>query len=304
MSARFRPLCVSLLMAALAGAPAAAADDPPPHVAAGYSFVAKQHRTYAYELRQDVVFASAGDTLTYTTRMLWTFVMMPITVAADRAELAVSILTVKASLEGPASRHVYDSSERDPERRRDPLFAHLAALDGARLMVTVDPRTGAVAQVDGGDAIAAAVAKAEPSKVDPSEPSPLAAAAREAYGSGSLARMWGEMLALPASAPQRVALAAPFAGELERVWTGSAFTWQLPAGVDHADVRLGRDPVRVSGSLTEVAGAGRIDLAEGMPGTAEGDLTFTLTLDALTQPVVQHHRLHWKLSTLTTLSGR
>ncbi len=293
----------SLLAVLLFGAASIAhAGDAPPR-APGYAFDIKQARSYVYDLRQDVTFASAGDTLTYVTTMRWTFAMIPLSVAPERVELAVSLVSLKAAMDGPGTHHAFDLGDRDPDRRRDPLFAHLAALYAARFVVTVDPRTGEVSAVGGGDAVAAAIAKSEPSKVDPSEPSPLAAAANAVYGSASLARMWSELLALPADHPQHVPLSGPFTGELERRWKGSAFTWQLPEGVDHIDVQLGRDPVQATGRMTEVAGGGRVDPVGGMPGTAGGELSFTLTLAALTQPVTQHHKLQWKLAPLATASG-
>ena len=40
-------------------------------------------------------------------------------------------------------------------------------------------------------------------------------------------------------------------------------------------------------------------MAQGLPGTRQGDLRFTLTLNALTQPVIQHHHLTWIMRQLS-----
>ncbi|MBA2480413.1 MAG: hypothetical protein H0V44_07105, partial [Planctomycetes bacterium] len=149
-SAARRIVVVLALLVSVGSASRLAGADESPARVPGYDFSGKQVRTYAYELRQDVTFASAGDTLAYSTRMLWTFVLLPTAVTAERVELGVTILTVKATMEGPASHHAFDSTERDSDRRRDPLFAHLGALAGARLVIVVDPRTGAVSAVSGG----------------------------------------------------------------------------------------------------------------------------------------------------------
>ncbi len=262
---------------------------------AGYSFTTNQQLRYVYELKQDTSFDSAGDALAYSTIMVWSFVAMPTTVTSERVELGVTILAIKASMSGPGSHHEIDTAHPTSEAQKDPLFGHLFALDGAGLVVALDPRDGRVLSVQGGDAIAAAIAKRD-TRFGPGEASPQEAQAKAAYSSEALTRMWGEMLALPTSGPQIVPLGPPFSGALERRWSGMAYTLGLPTGVDHLDLAMGREPVAVAGAVTAVVGKGSVAPANGAPGAAEGELAFVLTLTALTQPVVEKQVLHWRLS--------
>lgn len=290
------------LAAALAGlaqaAPCAEAPaQPAAAIPATYAFVKDRPAVYIYDLHQDVEWESAGDKLAYTSTVLWKFVILPESVAAERVELGVTILRVQATHTGPGSRHVVDSGET-PERSggSDPLLGHLIDLEGKTLTVVVDPRSGAVAEVRGGEAIVAAINKRFPAPF-PNDPPPLDADSRAAYSSPVLARMWSELLALPPEhgGDQQVVLGEPLAGTVVRRWSGSAYTVALPAGVDHLDAQLIKGATPVDASLGALDGKGQVQLKDGQPHLANGDLRFTLTLNALTQPVVQRHRIRWEL---------
>jgi hypothetical protein len=84
----------------------------------------------------------------------WRFSLTPVVVTPERCELSIVILHVQASQSGPGGSHTVDSSlPVDRNGRDDPLLGHLLALDGAMLTVVVDPRSGAVSAVRGGEEI-------------------------------------------------------------------------------------------------------------------------------------------------------
>jgi hypothetical protein len=309
-----RLIAFALAILALLPPPSAAADAtppppppaPPPAPAAkpvtGYSFTVGTPLLYAYELRQEVSWESAGDKLAFNTTLLWTMALLPKKVESERVELDATIIRVKADHTGPGSNHHVDSgATAEVAGGDDPLLGHLLALAGVTLTVVLDPRTGAVAEVRGGDEVAKRIAKRAPSPFGPDQPSPLAAQAAATFSSAALARQWSEMLARPpgTDAVQAVALGPPLAGTVERRWQGSTYTLALPAGTDHLAGRLLTDPVSVNATLTALAGKGQVTCAQGVPGESTGELRFTLTLDALTQPVAQRHHLQWRLWQIT-----
>jgi hypothetical protein len=287
-------LCLVLVLAC--GSGACGADAP----AAGYQFVKDKTQLYAYDLSQQVDWKSAGDSLAYTSTVGWRFSLTPVVVGPDRCELSVVLLHVQASQTGPGSSHAIDSSlPVDRNGRDDPLLGHLLALDGAILTVVVDPRTGVVTAVRGGEEIVKRINQRFPAAVD-GDPPPLDASSTLAYGSASLARLWSELLAMPTagSTTQTVALTGPVAGTMERRWQGTHYTLGLPAGTEHIDGTLLQDPTPVSVTLSALTGSGDAVLTNGLPGSCRGDMSFILTLSALTQPVVQHHQLTWSLRQL------
>lgn len=267
----------------------------------GYQFVKDKTQLYAYDLSQQVDWQSAGDSLAYSSTVGWRFSLTPVVVAPERCELSIVILHVQASQSGPASSHTVDSSlPVDRNGRDDPLLGHLFALDGAILTVVVDPRSGAVSAVRGGEEIVKRINQRFPAAVD-GDPPPLDASSTIAYSSANLARLWSELLALPASgtAAQMVALTGPVNGTMERHWQGARYTLSLPAGTDHLDGTLLQDPTPVSVSLSALTGNGESVLANGLPGSSRGEMRFILTLNALTQPVAQRHQLVWTLRQLS-----
>jgi hypothetical protein len=301
------PACLALLLTGLAlsptagaaeGAPAgAAAATGPGPAAAGYQFAAGKTTLYTYDLSQQVEWQSAGDTLSYTSSVGWEFSLTPQQLASERCELAVVILHIAASHAGPAGSHLVDSRlPVDRNGRDDPLLGHLLALDGAQLTVVLDPRTGAVEAVRGGEEIVKRINQRFPAASEGEVP-PLDAQSRAAYGSAALARLWGEMLALPAGdgVVQTVPLNGPLAGSIERSWQGARYTLSLPKGTEHLDGALFSDPTPVTASVSAVSGGGETVLRGGLPSTSSGELRFVVTLSALTQPVVQRHHLSWTL---------
>jgi len=265
----------------------------------GYGFTVGTNQLYAYSVKQTVAWASAGDQLSYTSTLTWKFLLSVAESTSERALLTATILRVQATHEGPGSRRAVDSGAKDDDGSDDPLLGHLLALNGSILSVVVAPATGQVSEVRGGDAIIARINKRAPSAT-PGDPPPLEAAAKAAFSSDALSRIWSQLLALPSATPVRVPLGPPLNGEVERTWQGSAYTLRLPAGADRLSATLVGDPTPVSAVLSELTGSGGTDIANGMPGAGKGELAFTLTFQALTQPVLQRHTLAWELTPLPT----
>ncbi len=296
------PLCACPLARQLAallvlGAGAWAADAPQ----AGYQFVKDHVQLYAYDLNQVVDWQSAGDTLSYSSSVSWRFSLTPVVVTSERCELSIVILHVLATQSGPGGSHAVDSSQPvDRNGHEDLLLGHLLALDGALLTVVVDPRSGAVSAVRGGEEVVKRINQRYPARDDGEAP-PLAASSAVAYGSDSLSRLWSDLLALPSGtvAPQQITLGGPLPGTIERRWQGSQYSLGLPAGTTHLDGILMADPTPLTASLSDLTGGGSVVMAQGLPGTRQGDLRFTLTLNALTQPVIQHHHLTWIMRQLS-----
>ncbi|HEX3134774.1 MAG TPA: hypothetical protein VHX44_14500, partial [Planctomycetota bacterium] len=282
---------------------AATAPAATPH--AGYSFTVGAppltESLYAYSLKQTVAWTSAGDQLTYTSTLIWKFTLMVAEATPERAVLDATILRVLATHDGPGSHRQVDSGAIDgQDGSDDPLLGHLLALNGAVLSVVVAPSTGVVSEVRGGDAIIAKINKRAPA-LTPGDTPPLEAAARAAFSSEALTRIWNQLLLLPSTAPTRVPLGPPLNGEVERTWqANSAYTLRLPAGTDHLNATLVGDPTPVSAVLSDLTGSGSTSITtKGMPGAGKGELAFSLAFQALTQPVVQKHTLTWELTPLT-----
>lgn len=275
--------------------PAATTAAPQP----GYAFTVGANRIYAYSVKQTVAWNSAGDELTYTSTLMWKFVLTVVEATPERALLSATILRIQATHEGPGSRRMVDSGAKDgqDDGGDDALLGHLLALGGAILSVTVDPRTGQVSAVTGGDAIIARINKRAPATT-PGDPPPLDAAARAAFSSDTLSRIWSQLLALPSASPVRVPLGPPLNGEVERTWQGSAYTLGLPAGGERLATTLVGDPTPVAAVLSELRGSGSTSVDGGLPGGGKGELTFLVNFQALTQPVAQRHTLTWELTPL------
>jgi len=270
----------------------------------GYSFTVGTSQLYAYSVKQTVAWTSAGDQLTYTSTLTWKFALTVAEATPARAVLDATILRVQATHDGPGSRRLVDSGAKDgQDGAEDPLLGHLLALNGTMLSVVVAPATGLVSEVRGGDAVIARINKRAPA-LTPGDTPPLDTAARAAFSSEALTRIWNQLLALPSSAPMRVPLGPPLNGEVERTWQGSTYTVRLPVGTERLSTTLVGDPTPVSAVLSDLAGSGGTSITTsganaGLPGAGKGELTFSLTLQALTQPVVQRHTLLWELTPLT-----
>jgi hypothetical protein len=263
----------------------------------GWQFAPGDAHLYQYDVHQDTVFESAGDHLTYSTSLGWRLALARTAAPAPagRITLGVTILRITATLDGPASHHAIDTDAPSSSAAHDPLFGHLFDLNFAGFTLILDPRTGVVDSVSGGEAVAQKISQHEPSAFSSDDPSPLAAAARAAYSSSALAALYSQLLALPTSSPQTVPLGPPLSGSLIRSWNGNHYTLALPPGLDQVAVTLGSGPLAVTGTLGELKGGGSANPRGGVPGTADGHLEFTLTLRALTQPVVEHQVLTWQL---------
>lgn len=269
-----------------------------PAIAADYHFTAGEIRRYLVETRQDVAWDSAGDHLTFTSTLSTMQAWKCVGVDGGTATIEASILRVIAKHQGPGSDHHFDSALRisnDPAVA-DSLLGHLKALDGVTLTLRIAQATGET-QVTGGARIAETIAKRAPNLMDPLAPSPLAAQAQQLYSDANLSRIWSQTLALPAFAPQAVPLGEPLTGTLVRTWKGTAYT--LTGEVTGTAV-IAKEPTAVTAAVSHVAGDGKLALAaDGWPGTAGGSLHFTLSVDALTQPVVQQHTVTWQIAQVT-----
>ncbi len=266
-----------------------------------YALIPGPARLYLVETKQEVAWDSAGDHLTFTSSLATSQAWKCTGVTDGVATVQATILRVIARHEGPGSQHAFDSGLRDsPDApvaaESDPLLGHLKGLDGVTLTFAINLATGSTA-VTGGATIAANIAKRAPNLVDPQAPSPLAAQAVILYSDANLSRTWSQLLARPAVEPQHVPLGDPLTGTLLRTWKGDAYTL---AGEVTGTAVLAREPATVTAAVSNVSGSGTTALGpDGWPGTASGTLSFTLTIDAVTQPVVQQHVVSWQLARLT-----
>lgn len=254
-------------------------------------------RQYQYRVDQEVAWESAGDQLVFRSALAWHLALK----GAGPGRLDATVLNVIAAHEGPEGRRKVDTRE-DGSRSDDPLLGHLLAARGRTLAVSYDPATGRVAAVQGGEEIAKAIGRASPNAADPGAPSPLEVQARRLYSSEALARLWTQLLLLPAAGPQAVPLGEPLSGEAQRTWQGSAWTLALP-GSGELPITLFKDPTPVGGVLHGLAGKGSLELKDGWPLRASGELAFQLRLSALTQPVEQRHKLVWSFTDITPQSA-
>lgn len=260
----------------------------------GWRFTVDQILVYTYECTQNVEWDSAGDKLQYSTTMGWRFIVVPKIVTAESVELKVTILSVRAHHEGPGSSSTIDSRAPTGEQGDDsPLLGHLLALSNAVLVVTCDPRTGQVSSVRGGEEIAKRIAKRSPSSFG-SEASPLQVPAEKAYSSERLTPLWSRLLMVPASGKRLVALGDPLTAQVEEQWKDATWTWALPTGAEPTAVSLATDPSPITATLTALSGKGAIT-SSAIPTDTAGEMSWTLTFQALTQPVEQRHHLQWQL---------
>jgi hypothetical protein len=308
MTTRWTVVLCGLALAWGGGLPSVAAGDAPAvggsslpagNPASGYRFAVGTNQFYVYSLKQTVAWASAGDQLSFTSTLGWKFLLTVAEVTPERALLDVTILRVQASHMGPGTQRVVDSSLKIGEDGGDdPLLGHLLACHMAVLHLSVHPTTGQVSEVRGGDDIVTRInQRAKPTT--PGDPPPLDAAARAAFSSEALMRLWNQMLAQPVAGITRVPLGPPLGGEIERVWEGSTYRLRLPAGSDRLNATLVGDPTPVSAVLSELTGSGNAAVgSNGLPGAAKGDLAFQVAFQALTQPVIQRHSMVWELTPL------
>ena len=270
----------------VAGAPLSAAD---------YALTPGPVRLYLVETKQEVSWASGGDTLKFSSSLATSQAWKCSGVTAGVAAVQATILRVLSTHTGPGSQHNFDSAQAIADGVSDPLLGHLKALDGVTLTFAINQTTGATA-VTGGARIADAITKRAPNLTDPSAPSPLATQAQALYSDANLSRTWTQLLARPTAQAQTVPLGEPLTGTLLRTWTGDTYTL---AGSVVGTAVLAREPATVTAMVSAVTGSGTSALgADGWPGTASGTLSFTLTLDAVTQPVIQQHLITWQIARL------
>lgn len=256
-----------------------------------YAPKADQLALYKWTTTQSAQWQSAGDDLRYDTRIAWDLALRCAASDGPRMTLAATFIKVEALHRGPGTDIRVDSASG--AGADDPLLGHLLVLVGKTLTLDVERATGRVASVGGADEIIAAVNRRAPPAV-PGDPPPLDAQARAAYGPEALARLWSQILVLPGGDAQ-IVLPAPFtAGSLTRTWTGLAWTVNQPVGAAPA-FELSKDPTPVRGTVSQLSGSGSLVLAAGMPGKASGSLSFTLAIEAMTQPVQTLNTVAWTL---------
>jgi len=268
-------------------------DQPAPNIATSYDFPVDTVRMYHYDLDHTVAWSSAGDELTYQQTLKWTFFLRATAVVDGVATVNATVVRVAASSQGPGYERSFDS--RTPPPQADPLFGHLAALEGITLTLTIQQTSGAVTAVHGGATLIARMEALMPA-TQPGKPSPFAADLAALYSDESLARWWSALLVLPGS-PAPLPLTAGQPARIERTWDADTFTLRLPKDGTQP-VTLANDPTPVTGTLADLTGTGTVSLADGMPAAQTGELSYTLTLQALTQAVQQKHQLRWTLSTV------
>lgn len=275
-----RALCALLLLAAVA--------------AAEYAPKPGQIGLYTWTVTQSAQWSSAGDKLRFDTEIAWKLALRCAAVDGPRMRLAATFVSVHATHRGPGVDAVVDSESGAGVD--DALLGHLIAQAGKTLTMEVDRATGAVASVAGGDDIIAAINKRTPAAI-PGDPPPLDAAARVVYGPDALARQWSQILALPGDKPTQVALPPPFAAgsTAARTWSDHGWSVSLPADAPPLAFEMSRDPSPVRGEVRNLTGSGSIALAQGLPAHAAGNLSFTLVMQALTQPVESAQTVAWKL---------
>jgi hypothetical protein len=286
-------MCRLLLGIVLVGTTLPGAEAPPANTPAAFVLTAGANRVYAYSVKTAMQFESAGDRLAYTSTLTWKFVLTVSEATTERAVLDATILRVMATHEGPGSRRQIDTGGKQPTGADDTLLGHLHALDGAVLRVVLDPVSGTVSEVTGGEAIVARLNQREPARIA-GDPPPLDGLARSAFSSAALTRLWRELLARPRATPERVPLGPPLNGEVERVWQGTSFTVRL-AGDQRPTAALGDARTPVTMTLNELNGTGSVSTEAGLPGKAGGEMTFVMSSQALTQPVVLRYTLAWEL---------
>ncbi len=247
---------------------------------------------YRWETMQKAEWKSAGDDLRYDTTIAWDLAMRCVKTDGPRMTLAVTFIKVQAVHKGPGTAIRVDSASG--EGVDDPLLGHLIVLVGKVLTIDVERATGRVVTVSGAEEVLAAINQRAPAAV-PGDPPPLEAQAKAAYGPEALARLWSQILALP-EAGTEVGLPAPFtSGTMTRTWKDLVWTVALPEGKLPA-FELAKDPAPVRGTVSKLSGTGFLSLSAGLPAKAAGKLTFTLDINAMTQPVLTVNEITWTLN--------
>ncbi|MDA3959766.1 MAG: hypothetical protein PF961_03175 [Planctomycetota bacterium] len=267
------------------------------NAAESHQFVAKQISVYWYDLKQNVTWRSGGDDLTYHTHLRWQFALIPLEVGPETAQVEARILQVKAEHAGPGSTHSVNS--RGPDGHAvgsdDPLLGDMLALVDAPLVLTVDPRSGVVSAVSGGDTIINRLERLHPGP--PGEQSPMAAAARRSYSSERLARLWSRILLVPSEGEQSITLDEPLGGTAIRTWVGDRYELKLPpeAADNPPTAVLAAAPNGIELQLTELTGSGSVLMRDGILRHAGGKAMARFNGTAMTQDLVQQHQITWEL---------
>lgn len=247
---------------------------------------------YRWETTQKAQWKSAGDDLRYATTIAWDLAMRCVKTDGPRMTLAATFIKVQATHAGPGTAIRVDSASGDGVD--DPLLGHLIVLVGKTLTLDVERATGRVVTVSGAEEVLAAINQRAPAAV-PGDPPPLEAQAKAAYGPEALARLWSQILALPEGGTE-VALPAPFtSGTMTRTWKDLGWTVALPEGTSPA-FELAKEPSPVRGTVSKLSGTGSLALSAGLPVQAAGKLTFTLDINAMTQPVQTVNEISWTLN--------
>lgn len=275
-----------LTMLAPAAIPSAAA-------AEGHRFTVGEPRSYTYVVEHRIEWASIDDRVRFVQRFELDLALLPQAVSNERVDLKVLVTGVRGRLQGPGLDEVFAAGDSPSDH---PRLGLLAIFDGLVVDLALDPATGAATVAAAtSDALVARVNERRPSPNRMGfDPPPLDAAARRAYAPERLSALWSRLFALPVAGVETVALGPPLSGSLERRWQGADFT--VHPGPEAPSLVLTTVPEPIELAVTELEGAGRVDLRDGVLVAATERLRFTVAGIAFTQGVTQRHEVVWDLA--------
>ncbi len=256
----------------------------------GHTFTANELRIYVFEHEQSATWNSADDEIAITSKLFWRFTLVPTTVEAERTVLTVTFTRLKADMDAPGSEHSFDS--RNKQDADDPLFGYLRLLHGRSFELTVDPATGAVAEVTGGEAVVEAMNELQEARTGDVNPY-LEAQTRAMVAPERLRLIWSRILEVPGTGPEALPLAADLEIAPVRTWDGADWTLALPEDADPPLIEIATEPTPATIRLVELAGEGRTVLTDGILKRTGGTMTWTTSGTALTQRFEQRHRAEW-----------
>lgn len=242
---------------------------------------------YSYEVKHEVRWRSLDDELTFQTQQLWTF-----SLTRQPGSMTAKVLSIRAIHEGPDRTYRLTVPPEDASTtpvQHDALLGPLAAWVDVRIPLDLDD-DGRIHSLDGSQLREAWLNSLPPGAQAPSAPQ---------LEDQALAQWWREVLLRPpaeSNATELVPLPAPLHGSVTRQWTGTTYSLSLPAEQPQLTVQLHQHPTPVELVVTDLTGSGRVDLNErGLIDQRRGELAWTLTGTAMTQPVSQYHTIVWRL---------
>ena len=259
----------------------------------GPGLTTNEVRLYRYESRLETTLETAGDKVVSAFAQGWNTAWTIEKVGETSATVAVVIATLTADLSAPGLEAHWDSRQ-PPEKPGDgqKMLEHLGALHGKTLRLILNPKTGAVQNVLGGETVIADLEERWQKRGE--IPTAIQQEALKKYAGQELARIWDRVLALPIAGDKTIQLAEGVTCRQE--WTGTSWKLILDSAAKNADIVLARLPTEVKVRLKSLTGSGKVKQdASGAIEHAQGTCEFELTGTALTQPLTQKHHLLWQL---------